>query len=446
MPVVEFVGQSGRDSDNVQANTSRLINLYREPTTGGKTVLKSVLGMTPHSGLDGVFIRAMGEFWGTHYAVCGGWVWEVTPDGSANPLFEVIDSVETTLSSNGQDVITVAAGGTYYVWDGSAATEPTGGAFDAVSSVEFLDHYTLLTEKDGRRFQWTDVADPETLDGLNFTTADGADDLIIRGMALSGHYWVFKQKSHEIWYNTGGPGADAFARVQGMVRNTGLAGFNLIAKLPDAAFMIGSDGRAHLIAGGIVKPVSTPPVETAIKDCRPVSVLTYEDEGHTFCAIILRDCPAWVFDVATGEWHERAEGATLRPWNVQCSAKVGATWFLGRNTGEISRLTRSNADGIEPLVREATSATLTLDGARFVTRELEFFPRQGVSSGSVWLSLSRDGGMTWTPNKTLPLGGVGGYGKRLIARNLGQSRMLTARLRWSAPADVTFSTEARVVV
>lgn len=446
MPVVEFVGQSGRDMDNVQANTSRLINVYREPTTSGKTVLKSVLGMDPLTDLDGVFIRAMGEFWGTLYAVCAGWVWKISEDGSAEQVFEVDDSAQTTLSSNGEGSLTVVAGGKYYLWDGTTASQPTGGAFDDYSSVDFLDHYTILTQRGGRQFQWSGVAAPETLDGYNFTTADGTDDNIVRGMVLGNQFWVFKDQSYEIWYNTGDDGADAFARVTGQVRQIGLAGFHLIARFPNGAFMIGSDGRARIVSDMQTQSVSTPPVETAIKDCRPVSCLTYQDEWHTFCAIIFRDAPAWVFDIQSGEWHERAEGAALAPWNVQCSAKFGSNWLIGRNNGEISRLARINADGTQPLVREATSTTLTVDGARFICRELEFFPRQGVSAGTVRLGVSRDGGMTWTPDKVRDLGGVGNYGKRLIWRNLGQSRMLTARLRWSAPADVNFSTEARVVI
>lgn len=445
MPTVEFVGQSGWDRDNIRANTSRLINCYREPTTGGKTVIKSVLGMYPHSKLTGVFVRAMEELWGVLYAACGGWVWTVAEDGTASKLFEIEDDEYTSISSNGSGIITVTAGGKYYLWDGTTLTQPTGGAFDNMLNVEFLNHYTLLTQRDGRQFQWSAVATPETLDGYYFTTADGTDDNIVRGMVISSQFWVFKEQSFEVWYNTGDDGADAFARVTGMVRNVGLAGYNMITRIPNGAFFVASDGRARVAGSMDTQVISTPPVDTAIKECSPVSCLTYEDEGHTFAAITFRDCPAWVMDIRTGEWHERAQCPNNGRWNVQASAKLGDTWYVGLNDGRISSLARSNCDGSDPLIREATSSTLSMDGARFIARELEFFPRQGISAGVVNLAVSRDGGMTWTPDKGRELGGVGNYGKRLIWRNLGQSRMLTARLRWSTPADVTFSTEARVV-
>ena len=55
----DLVGQSGRDADDPSVNPSRLVNVYAERTTDGVRVLKSVLGMAPHSQLDGVFIRAL---------------------------------------------------------------------------------------------------------------------------------------------------------------------------------------------------------------------------------------------------------------------------------------------------------------------------------------------------------------------------------------------------
>ncbi|ARO14431.1 hypothetical protein BVG79_01085 [Ketogulonicigenium robustum] len=449
MAVVEFVGNSGRDRDNIAANTSRLVNCYLEETTGGKWAFKSVLGSKPHAAMAGVFVRAMAEVGGLIYVVCGGALWTVDAAGSVVRLADIPDSDQTSISSN-NGAITIAAGGEYFLWDGSTLTTPSGGAFEDVSSVEFVDYYTMMTEAGGRRIQWTAQAAPETLNGLYFATAEGRDDLIVRGVTLGSLFVVFKAASHELWYNTGGAGAQAFARVTGGVRDVGLAGYDLIAKLPSSgsgqAAFVGSDGRLYLFTGGTANAVSTRPVETAIAQCEALSVLAYEDEGHTFVALVFRDEVAWVYDLTTGLWHERAEGADQRPWSARRSVKLGRKWYVGQNGGQIVELVRSNRDGVTPLFREATSSTLTMDGQRFLTRELEFFPRQGISSADVQLSLSRDGGMTWTRDKPRPMGGQGNYGKRLIWRNLGQARSLTARIRWTNPEDVSFSAEARVVV
>lgn len=443
MPVLEFVGQSGQDRDNIAASPSRLINSYREPTVGGPMTLKSVPGMVPHANLQTVFVRAMLSTQGSLFALAGGRLWRVEVNGSITDLGDTLDSTDASLSSN-NGIVTAAIGGKYYTWNGTTLVDPTPGAFASFGSVEFFANYTILTERNGRRFQWSDLADPTDLPGLNFQTADGRDDNIVRAFAIGGQLWIFKEASHEIWYNTGDAGANALVRQAGGIRDVGLLGFGLIDRFVGSAFMVGSDGRAHIINGSALQPVSTPPVETAIRQCRPRYVFTYEDEGHTFCCITFQDCPAWCYDVATGEWHERAEGPSHDPWGAQVTAKLGNDWYVGRDTGEISVFRRSNNDGPRPLVREAVSKSLYIDGERFTVRELELFPRQGFSEGRITVNVSRDGGVTYGLDKARALGPTGQYAKRTIWRNLGLSRAFTVKVRWTDPYDVGLSAEARV--
>lgn len=443
--LLEFVGQSASDRDNIAANPSRLTNCYREPTVGGPFVLKSVPGMTPHARISTVFVRALMATQGSLFALAGGSLVRIGADGSLTTLGATLDSANASLSTNNGD-ITAVIGGKYYTWDGTVLVDPTPGAFSAFGSVEFFANYTILTEQGGRRWQWSDLADAGNLPGLNFQTADGRDDNLVRAFSIGGQLWLFKETSHEIWYNTGAAGALAFERQAGGVRDVGLLGFGLIDRFAGSAFMVGTDGRAHIINGSALQPVSTPPVETAIRQCRPQRVFVYEDEGHTFCCITFLDCPAWCFDVATNEWHERAEGPGKEPWSGQVTAKLGADWYVGRSTGEVSVFRRANSDGPVTLVREAVSRSLYNDGERFVVREVEFFPRQGFSDGRITMSVSRDGGVTWGAEKNRPLGPVGQYAKRTIWRNQGLTRVFTAKIRWTDPFDVGLSAEARVVL
>lgn len=445
MPNVQFIGKAGYDRDNIAASSSRLVNCYREPLTTGKFTLKSVLGMDPFAELAGLFVRDMQTISGVLIVACGGAVWRITPDGAVSRLFDIVDSPETSISSV-LGKITVAAGGKYYVFNGATATEYDNGPFAQVGSVDHLNHYAVMTEKDGSRLQWSKLADPSDLPGLNFATADGRDDKIVRGIVLGSYWWVLKQTSHEIYYNAGGIDG-AFVRMPGAVRDVGLAGFHLITKIPGslsgAAFLVGNNGRAYVIGGTEAQRVSTPGVETAIAQCRPISCIAWEDEGRTFAAIIFRDCPAWVYDVTSQEWHERAEGLSFAPWNVAKAAKMGSEWFIGRNTGAISALRRISRDGDVPLLREAVSDTMRLDRPTIIGG-VEIFPRQGFAEGQIRLSLSRDGGMTWGLDKPRDLGGIGQYGKCIKWRNLGQYRNATLRLRWNAPADLNIATEVSI--
>lgn len=443
---LEFTGQSSRDSDNPQANSSRLVNCYREIVqTGGKSQfsIKSVLGLTTFAQMTGVFIRALEEVGGFLYAAVGGSFYKISSNGSVTNLGAATDGAQATISGNNGDV-TLVIDGQYWLWDGATLSNPTAGAFTSFGSVDYLGNYTMLTELDGIRFQWSDVADASTLPGLNFSSADGRDDKIVRGMTIGGVYYVFKETSHEIWYQTGEAGASAFDRQVGGVIDVGLKAHDLIAKIPGGgAFFVGSDGKVRVI--GIPQPISIPPVETAIQGCEPTHCLTYEDEGHTFCAIIFRDCPAWVFDLSSGEWHERAQGATLDPWGAAVSAKLGNAWYVGRSGGEILTFGRTNTDAGIPLVRVLRSRTLSGDGKRFTVSLVELFAKIGYAAATVEMFVSKDNGNTWGDPKPRAWA-VGEYGKRLVWRALGQFRQITVEFRMSDPVDVPINAEGMIDV
>lgn len=444
--LVEFVGQSARDGDNVAANPSRLINCYVEPVAPGgraSNVLKSVLGQTAFCALPGVFARALADVEGALYALMGGTAYEVNSDGSYTSLGAVADGEGSICGNNG--IVALCGGGEYHVWNGTTLTEPTLPLLDfTVGSIDTVGNYTVLTGVSDRRFCWSDIADATTLPGLNFSTADGKDDLLVRCFGLNGQLYLFKQTSHEVWYVTGQSGANAFQRAAGGVADLGLKDHDLICRIDGGAFMVGHDGRAYLIGGGSAQPVSIPPVETAIDQNEIASCFAYSDEGHSFCVITFADRAAWVYDIATGMWHERAEGVGLDPWTARVSAKSGGEWFVAFNDGDVSTLGRTNYDGDKPLVREATSLTMYADGQRFTVREFELYPRQGVSVGAIELFLSRDGGMTWGAGKARAVGPVGAYGKRVTWRNQGQFRSATAKIRWTDAADITLETKARI--
>lgn len=438
---VEFCGQSARDPDNWQASSSRLVNCYREPSQGetGFTI-KSDLGMAAFSTVSGVFFRAMEEIEANLYVSCGSALWKIDVSGGAVSLGVTADSAEASLAGNNGDV-TLCVGQAYYLWNGTSLSTPSAGAFSAFGSLDYIGNYTVLTEYNGIRFQWSDLADASTLPGLNFSSADGKDDKIIRCAAVNGLLYIFKEKSHEIWYVTGEAGANAFLRQAGGVVETGLKAFGLFSKVPGgSAFFVGADGRAHIIGVG---PVSIPPVETAIKTLGPDRCLAWEDEGHTMCAIIFRNAPAWVYDLATGEWHERAQGLDLEPWQAAGSAKLAGSWYVGRAGGDVLKLARSNDDAGVPLIRSMVSRTMTNDANRITINELEVFGRIGWAAGSVDMRMSKDEGQTWGGWKQRSWA-VGEYNKRIVWRKLGQARQWTAEIRISDAQEISLNAQGRV--
>jgi hypothetical protein len=396
-------------------------------------ILRPVPGQIPVHTPRNEFQRAMSWVDGDVYTVSGGNLNRLSADGVPIALGVVADGVNTTIAGN-EGYVTVVAGGTYYTWNGTTITEPADGAFSSYGSVDTIGQRMLLTERNGRRFQWSNVADPDTLNGLNFATTESGEDNNIRGLALNGNYLIFKERSTEIWYpTTSDDEAEAFARVSGGVVTTGLKSFNLLARIRGGLFVIGNDDIAYVTTGQSLQPVSTQPVSRSIRDSNPTHCFYYEHEGHKFCVIRFSDRPAWVYDFSTAEWHERSEGVGHDPWDaVEAAQATAGHWLVASDLGSISRFENTEEDKGGFLYRRAISRTMRHDSQRFRVPEVEIYADYGRvatdPAAKVMFRFSGDRGHTWGSERSMSVGDQGQYRNRVLYRSLGQFREFTARL------------------
>lgn len=450
MAKVEFAGQSARDADNPTANPSRLVNGYREPMIpGGRagSVLRAVPGMSELASITGIFTRAMLAWDGTIAAIVGRNLYQVTSAGAVTLIgdVEATDNLAGLAESTG-DLVAVG-GGKYWRWDGVTLTNTTTGAVTAPASVAYLGGYVIVSETDGRVFAWSGLADPATFGGLDFASAEITPDPIIRIVSFKDALYIFKASGFERWAVTGLAGPDAFQRIGGAQEEPGLAGYNLVTTFPNGLSFVGSDGRVHVSGIG---PISTPPVEVAIERLRPQRMFYYEQRGHGFICLAFRDAAAWCYDVATGEWHEREQDGGA--WLAAASVKLGASWYVGTEAGQVALLSNDCRDFGSPMVRRYVSRTLD-PGARFNVSKIEAYPRiagdiQGdgdLSEAKVTLRTSRDG-VQFGPPKDRGVGDVGQYQTRLTWRALGQFRTATIELSQSSAKDVPLLAEIDLVV
>lgn len=473
MPTVEWIGSTREDSDAGQLSPARLVNLYREPIGDGKFSLKSVLGMNRMTGLAPSISQAMDVVGNSVYAVSGGDVYRIS-GRSAENLFSASPRGQASISGNNGSVI-VVAGGDYYHWDGATRTRPTTATIDQPGSVDFIGQRTILTELNGRLIQWSAVADGTSFDGLDFATAEARDDNILRGAVINNIYWVFGETSIEQWALTGG--TNFIAPLPGRVVDIGLESFELFTKVPNGAFFVGNDGIAYFTDGSSMSPVSSRAVETSIEQNNPTHCFYYQDEGHKFCVIRFEDRPAWVYDLSAGEWHERAQGTDLGPWQVRHGMYHDGSSYVIAGAGDVCILRRTNTDFGSTLLRLGISGSLGNDGNRFSVDALRFIPVTGrgrlggtgisgsgqtgaagdgmsqaisvgkevaVRDASISLRTSRDFGETWGNRRSRSIGGLGNYYTRVNFRMLGQFRQFTAEITMSDPVEAPLSTLAQV--
>lgn len=449
MPKIELYGPSRYHEAAKQSASARLINCYRE-VAGGRSryVLRSVLGTVDFGTMGQIFLRAMNEIDGSVYAVAGGYLHKIASDGTVTQLGGVSDGEDTVIDGNNGKV-TVTANGNYYVWDGSTLSAPTPGAFSSFGSHCFLNNFTLLTEKNGRRVQISGAADPTSLGGSDFVTTELNDSDNVRIIAISGNAWVFKEEAIEIFSVATG----TLTPLSSATIEKGLKSFKLLTKIPNGAAFIGTDNTVYL-AGQQVTPISTPFIEESIRDFTATHMFFYEDAGHKFVCLRFSDRPAWVYDLASQEWHERAEGTDIDPWSVVNTVQAYGKQIAGSDLGSLYTLERVNADADHPLVRRAIG-TLDFEDNRTSVPRLTIRGESGsTSSGQsfddpvqCWLRLSKDNGRTWGVERWRDLGALGDYEKIAVWRANGSfRRSLTAEFNMTDAVDVPIDCEILVEV
>ena len=353
MPKVNFATESALSADNPGVTSQRLVNCYASPTSVGARspfVLRSVLGYSDLAFAKLGNYELVAALGGPDYlyAVASGRLTAVSSNGVLT-LLGIVPADDETVMARTEGGVALAAGGNYYVWDGTTLTQPTGSAFANEGSVAFLDQYTVISEEGGRRVEWTELADPGTRNASHVKIKEGRPDNVKRVLAAQGRLWVMGETSSEIWYNTGAAGALAFERVPGGVVDTGILGKNLCMDYQNTVFLVGDDKVVYRASGLSFQPISTTAVNRAIEEETPTHVFAYEDRGHKFVCVRFASRPAWCFDLTTGGWHERCTGVEFGGWDIVATSQSYGKWLVANASADIEELTRSNYDRSQPL-------------------------------------------------------------------------------------------------
>lgn len=454
MPRYTFFTQGAKDRSSAASSPEELVNCYAEIAPGdGRTrfLVRSVPGEVAHANVGSGVMRAFAPAGDYLYTVSGGSLQEIREDQSVITLGAVGNSLEASISGNNGNV-TVVSGGTYYVWNGSSLTTPSGAAFTSFGSVAFMDYDTILTELNGRRFTWSDTADPSTLDALDFASAEARDGNILRAVVDRTQLYLFCTTHVEVWYNTGASGANRPSRYQRLnVIDTGrgLKGYHLVAQDDFGVFHIGNDNVAYITRGTGAQAVSTPAVQTDLAAGTATACGYYEDRGHKFCTILFSDRPAWTLDLTTSLWHRRQTGPVTGEWRARRIAGAWGNWYSADDFGDIRKMHGFTDDGYA-LSRIMRGKPLDMQGRDFSVAEFEVGCAVGETDigrdAEVMLRTSWDGGKTWSAPDTASIGDLGDYDVRASFYALGRGDQFTPEVSITENAEVPMYSDARIRV
>jgi hypothetical protein len=481
---------------SVNAADSRMVNMFPEvlpEDSGGKSsaFLQRAPGLRSLATIGTGPIRGLHSYGNYLYVVSGSSLYQVDTSYHAVLLGAVANDGPVSMADNGNQLF-VACNGPSFIYNSTtnAFGQITDPDFTGALTVSYLDGYFIYIEPNSQLVWSTAILDGTSIDPLDFASAEGSPDNLISSISDHSEEWLFGTNSVEVWYNAGNAGFP-LQRIQGAFMEIGCAATFSVAKLDNSVFWLGADTRGKGIVyrakGYSGVRISTHAVEWQIQQYENISdatAYTYQQDGHAFYVLSFPSANAtWVYDVATGAWHERAgfsNGNFIRQ-RASCQTFFNSIIILGDyQTGEIYtydlalyadggrtqkwlrswRALPANTNNLKRTTQHSlqldcesgvgldggTSAVAAFDG---FTGSISSHPisSSAISSSTVPVSFpavdaiqppgtnpqimlrwSDDGGHTWSNERWVSMGKIGEYGKRVLWRRLGMTQKIRDRV------------------
>jgi hypothetical protein len=434
-------------------DAQRCVNLFPEASGSGTSKAIAMLlgtpGLTLFSTLAGGGVRGCLRFTKTQsIVVVGGNVYSVDTSGVGTLIGTIVNRLTpVSMASNGTTVMLVTGPEGYTITPNitpslSTVVQIVNSAFLGADVVQYFDGYFFFNQPGTGRYQITGLLS-QTINALDFATAEGSPDLLISLIVNQREGWLFGESSIEVVFDSGSS-LFPFQRIQGAFIEQGCAAKFSPAKSSTAIFWLSADDRGQ---GMVMKAVgyqpqriSTHAIEFAISQYSRIDDAigyTYQQEGHSFYVLTFPTGNAtWVYDESTQLWHERAwrnpADASLNRHRSNCQMAFAGKVIVGDwETGKLYQLNLDAYDDngdILPAIRQCAHLATADDTLQIFHRLwIDMETGVGLSTGQgsdpqVMLEWSDDAGHNFPNQMWASAGKVGEFRRRVNFRRLGKSR------------------------
>ncbi len=464
-----FIGP-GYTLQSIVADCQRCVNWYpemnelRTQADGEQTSLIQVPGLRKlatigQGPIRGVHMTSAGKL----AVVSGSGVYRVNPDYSyslAGNLLTLTGLV--SMADNGSQLVIVDGpyGYTISLVDGTMLQIGDDG-FAGGTAVVFQDGYFITNAPGTGQFNISGLYNGQAWNGLDMGVAEGSPDNLVVAVSNQRQLWLLGAETTEVWWDSGDANFP-FTRIDGAYIEFGCAAAHTAKKLNNSVVWLGGGSKANGIVwmsqGFVPRRLSNHAVEYAISqagDLSTASAWTYQDSGHQFyCLNLPSASTTWVYDTATNQWSERVYNGRigLERHRASCYAWAFNTHVVGDyQNGNIYALDRQKAtDDGTPLIRFRSAPHLSDAMNRVFYSEFQLSMSAGIGLDGlgvdgnglgvipqIGLSWSDDYGRSWSPERMMPVGGIGAFKTRLLWWKLGQSRNRVFRVKLSDPIVAT---------
>jgi hypothetical protein len=310
------------------ANAEQTINFYVESVGGTPKVPSWMPGtpcIHPFANLGNGPIRATFAQDGRAWAVSGASFYEVFASGNATIRgTAVADGRPATISSNGANghQLFVTSGGIGYIYDLiTNAINPVTTNAEPVQMGAFSDGYFLALKRGSNQFNISNLYDGLIWDALDVFQVSTVADQVVTMIENHREIVLLGSQTSSVWGNSGGD--PVYEPIGGVKIDQGSAAPFSAVTLDNTVYWLGGNDKGNRVVyrlkGYTPERISDHGVEFALNQYPRVYdaiAWAYQDEGHSFFVLYLPTAPprnamgvhwtTWVYDVATGLWHERA--------------------------------------------------------------------------------------------------------------------------------------------
>jgi len=379
------------------------------------------------------------------------------------------DGNPVSMTAYGNQVL-IASAGVAYVLDltTNVVTPVADLAGVDVSVVDFCDGFFIVLITDTNTFRISALFDATTWDPLDEAVISVFPGNLIGLKVDHREIWVWGKLAATVYGNSGDADFPFDVLPSASVIEGGLAAKDTPTKLDNTIFWLGRDTRGRGIvwkaSGYTPSRVSNHAVEFAISqysDIQNAVGYGYQDQGHSFYVLHFPTAEVlphkttsatWVFDVATGLWHQRGFWDTLladyeahHSWNhvFAFNKHLVGDW----SSGILYEMSIDFVDDNGDLIRRARRAPHISDEQKWAFHsQMQVFLESGLGpvpslldgagvarAPAANLRWSDDGGHTWSNDYATGAGQSGDYKARVIWRRLGRSRDRVYELNVSDP-------------
>lgn len=445
-----------------QAGGGRLINCFPEKlsaTAGKPYAYWRVPGMKAFGTVPTGLYR--GGIWvqGTFYGLFGTTVYSWTSLGGAGVALSnsVPGTADCFFASNlntPPDICIVSPGVGAFVITGGGTAISNYPDIDVGSpnAVVFHEGFFVFTYGDGS----TRTSDVNTtnVNTLNFAYADSKPDTLYRPIPLgNGQLLLCGSNTIEVWGGTVNLTGYPFSYVSTIMR--GIAGPMAIAGNEDGfgmgIFFVGDDNRVSTLTTYTPTPISVPDLDEIIEaepDKSKIIVGVYVTGGHGMVTV---QGPSWCweYDCTLQTWHER-KSYLHSFWRGHRPINVFSLWLCGDNLSptlcQISSAVRNELGN--PLAMRIETGPFGAFPSAVRINGIELYMTKGASiatghdpdetNAQVGISISRDGGNTWSNPRQVAVGRQANTNLRARSAIWGQAEVQGVRWRFEESAGINF--------